>query len=198
MLSVLAQIIAYVVSPLATLLAVWVAYLALLRRSQPQILVYYGPHPDIQTLISLVIENVGGATAIGVTFSHPIPVACFGIEKPHGDPAFISSAGFPAISAGQKYVYDGGQYAGLASQIGTDLPVTVTYKYRNPFGFTRTRSESVVLSLAHMKHMPTRTSAQQAIVDALKGPNKTTLQELRNELSSISKSLQQLVKQGNQ
>lgn len=194
-MSVLAQIIAYIVSPLATLLAVWVAYLALLRGSQPQLLVYYAPNPDIQTLIDLVIENIGGSTATDVTFSKPIPVTWFGIEKPDNDGSFIEPSGFPAISAGQRYVYDGGQYAGLASKIGKALPVDVSYKYRSPFGFTCKSSESFVLSMVHMAHMPTRTSAQGAIVDALKSSNRTTLHEIRDELRALNKSLKVLAQQ---
>jgi len=174
---------------------VWVAYLALVRRSQPQLLIYYGPNPDIETLIDLVIENIGGATATNVTFSKPIPVSWFGIEKPDQDGSFIAQSGFPAISAGQRYVYDGGQYAGLVSKIGQALPVTVSYSYRNPFGVTRKRTENFVLSMAHMEHMPTRTSARHAIVDALKSSNRTTLHEIRDELRSLNKSLQLLAKQ---
>lgn len=194
-MSLLTQSIAYIVSPLATLLAVWVAYLALLRRSQPQLLVYYAPNPNIETLIDLVIENIGGATATNVTFSKPIPVTWFGIEKPDEDGSFIAQSGFPAISAGQRYVYDGGQYAGLFSKIGEALPVAVEYRYRNPFGFMRKRCESFVLSMAHMEHMPTRTSAQQAIVDALKSSNRTTIHEIRDELRVLNKSLHSLAKQ---
>jgi hypothetical protein len=193
--SLLTQVIAYIVSPLATLLVVWVAYLALLKNSQPQLLVYYAPNPDIQTLIDLVIENIGGATATDVTFSKPIPVTWFGIEKPDRAGSFIATSGFPAISAGQRYVYDGGQYAGLASKIGEALPVEVSYKYRNPFGFTCKHHEGFVLSMAHMKHMPTRTSAQQAIVDALTSSNKTTIHEIRDELRALNKSLQVLAQQ---
>src|SRR3546814_6080526 len=65
-MSLLAQIIAYVVSPLATLLAVWVAYLAVHRGSQPQLLVHYQPNPDVPSLIDLVIENIGGGSALDV------------------------------------------------------------------------------------------------------------------------------------
>lgn len=194
-MSLLAQIIAYIVSPLATLLAVWVAYLALLKGSQPQLLIYYAPNHDIQTLIDLVIENIGSATATDVTFSKPIPVTWFGIEEPQNDGSFIATSGFPAISAGHRYVYDGGQYAGLASQIGEALSVDVNYKYRGPFGFVRKHRESFVLSMAHMAHMPTRTSAQQAVVDALTSANKTTIHEIRNELRALNKSLQALTQQ---
>jgi hypothetical protein len=174
----LAQVVAYIISPLATLLAVWVAYLALLRGAQPQLLVYYGPNPDVPSIIDLVIENTGGSNAIEVTFSEPLPISCFGIEKPDGQGSVVSRNGFPAVSPGQRYVFAGGQYAGLHSKLGNGLAVTASYKYRNPLGFVRKRDEPFRLSIEHMKGMPTRTSANQAIVDALKGPNTTTLQEI--------------------
>lgn len=93
-MSLLAQIIAYIVSPLATLLAVWIAYLAVLRGSQPQLLVYYQPNPDVPSLIDLVVENIGGGSAIGVAFSEHLPIGCFGIERPDGDGALVPKTGF--------------------------------------------------------------------------------------------------------
>src|SRR3546814_5419923 len=74
LMSLLAQITAYIVSPLATLLAVWVAYLALSRNSQPQLLAYYQPNPDVPSVIDLVVENIGGGSAIEVRFSEPLPI----------------------------------------------------------------------------------------------------------------------------
>lgn len=194
-MSLLAQNIAYIISPLATLLAVWVAYLSLLRGAQPQLLVYYRPNPDVPSIIDLVIENIGGGNAIGVTFSVPLPISSFGIEKPDGDGSAVSQQGFPAVSPGQRYVFTGGQYAGLYSKLGSGLAVKATYRFRNPLGFARKHDEAFTLSIEHMKGMPTRTSANQAIVDALKGPNTTTLQEIRNELRGINKQLQLAVKQ---
>ncbi len=194
-MSLLAQIIAYVISPLATLLAVWVAYLSLLRRAEPQLLVYYQPNPDVPSLIDLVIENIGGGNAIGVTFSEPLPISCFGIEKPNDEGSVVSRQGFPAISPGQRYTFNGGQYSGLHSKLSSGLAVRASYKFRNPLGFTRKHDEAFMLSIEYMKGMPTRTSANQAIVDALKGPNTTTLQEIRNELRDINKHLQLVAKQ---
>ncbi|MHB0777576.1 hypothetical protein [Halomonas sp. WWR20] len=194
-MSLLAQIIAYVVSPLATLLAVWVAYLAVLRSSQPQLLAYYQPNPDVPSIIDLVVENIGGGSAFDVTFSEPLPINCFGIEKPDGDGALVTKSGLPSVSAGQRYVFNGGQYAGLESKIGVGLPVKVSYKFRSPVGFLRKNSESFVLGIKHLKGMPTRISADQAIIDALKGPNTTTAQEIRNELRAINRQLQLMVKQ---
>ena len=194
-MSLLAQIIAYVVSPLATLLAVWVAYLAVLRGSQPQLLVYYQPNPDVPSLIDLVVENIGGGSAIDVKFSEPLPINWFGIEKADKDGSFVPKSGFPALSAGQRYTFNGGQYSGLESTLGQGLTIKVSYKFRNPFGILRNDSDSLVLSIEHLKGMPTRTSAKQAIVDALKGPNTTTMQEIRDQLRGINRQLQILAQQ---
>ena len=197
-MSLLAQIIAYVISPLATLLAVWVAYLAVLKGSQPQLLIYYQPNPDTPSVIDLVIENIGGGSAIAVTFSEPLPIDWWGIEKPDGDGSFISKEGFPALSAGQRYTFNGGQYSGLKSKIGKGIKVKVAFNYRNPLGILRKTNEMFVLGIEHLARMPTRTSANQAIIDALKGPNKTTIQEMRDELRAINKHLRLLAQQREQ
>ena len=194
-MSLLAQIIAYVVSPLATLLAVWVAYLAVHKGSQPQLLVYYQPNPDVPSVIDLVIENIGGGSALEVTFSEPLPIDWWGIEKPGGAGSFVSEDGFPALSPKQRYTFNGGQYSGLASRVGKGITVKASYKYRNPLGILQKAEETIVLGIEHLRRMPTRTSASQAIVDALKGPNKTTMQEIRDELRAINKHLHVFAKQ---
>ena len=115
-----------------------------------------------------------------VRLSVPIPINCFGIEQPHGDADFVPKSGFPAVAAGQRYVFCGGQYAGLESKIGDRLEARFSYRYRDPIGINRHLTNDVVLSVEHLRRMPSRTSASQAIVDALKGPNKTTIQEIRD------------------
>jgi len=192
----LAQTIFYVVSPLVTLLAVFVAYMALVKQSRPHILVHYRPNPDIPSIIDLVIENVGGGMARNVSFSQAIPAKCYGIEKASGDCTDVLGDGLPAIAAAQKYVFDGGQYGGLAERLGEKLELEVSYEYKNPIGIARKRKESCVLSVSHMKYMPSRTSADQAIVDALKGPNTTTLQKIEKELKNIGLVLKNLNKEG--
>lgn len=196
-MSLLVQVMSYIVSPLATLLAVWVAYLALLRGSQPQLLIYYQPNPDIPSFIDLIVENKGGGDAINVTFSEGLPINCFGIEQPNAEGGSVPKTGFPMVSAKQRYVFDGGQYAGLANRLGSGLPINISFKYLNPLGFYWKSTESVVVGVEHLKGMPTRTSAGQAIIDALKGPNKTTIQEIRNELRAMNKSLYVIAQQLN-
>ncbi|MGD2117725.1 MAG: hypothetical protein PVG66_05150 [Chromatiales bacterium] len=191
----LAQTIFYVISPLVTLLAVFVAYMALVKQSRPHILVQYRPNPDIPSIIDLVIENLGGGMARNVRFSQAIPAKCYGIEKANGDCTDVLGDGLPAIAAAQKYVFDGGQYGGLAERLGEKLELEVSYEYKNPIGVTRKRKECCVLSVSHMKYMPSRTSADQAIVDALKGPNTTTLQKIEKELKNISVVLSKIIKE---
>lgn len=188
----LAQTLFYVVSPLVTLLAVLIAYLALLKQSKPHILVYYQINPDIQSIIDLVIENVGNGMAREVRFSQPLPAQCYGIEQADRKPSEVLGNGFPAIAAGQKYVFTGGQYGGLSAALGDELEIKVTYKYRSPIGINSKRTEVCVLSVSHLESMPTRQSAESAIVDALKGPNTTTLQKMERELRSIGRSLDKI------
>ena len=191
------QTIFFVVSPLFTLLAVFVAYLALLKQSTPHILIQYRPNPDIQTFIDLVIENIGGGMARDINFSQPLPAKCFGIEKPDGEGTKILGDGLPAIAAGQKYIFDGGQFGGLVSKIGHKLEIEISYNFINPLGITRNRKERCVLSVAHLQSMPTRTSAEQAIIDALKGPNDTTLQNIKKELHNIDTALNRIAENSN-
>jgi len=187
-----AQTIFYFVSPLVTLMAVSVAYLALLKQSQPHILVQYRPNPDIQTFIDLVIENIGGGMARDVMLSNPLPAQCFGIEMPESDGSEVLKDGLPAIAAGQRFVFDGGQYGGLKNKIGEKLEIDISYTFKNPLGLNRRRRERCVLSVGHLSKMPTRTSAEQAIVEALEGPNVTTLQKIQRELQTIGAALNKI------
>lgn len=183
------QVVFYIVSPVITLMAVFVAYLTLNKQSMPQLLIHYRPNPDIQTLIDLVVENIGGGLARDVIFSQPLPAKCFGVESAQDKGIGILGEGLPAISSGQKYIFNGGQYAGLFEVIGEKLEVVVSYSYKNPIGLSKTREELCILSVSHLRSMPTRTSAEQAIVDALKGPNKTTLQRIEDNLRAIGDEL---------
>jgi len=101
----------------------------------------------------------------------------------------------PAIASAQVYIFDGGQYGGLTSKLGAKLEIEISYKYKNPIGISRKRKESCILSVSHLKNMPSRTSAEQAIVDALKGPNKTTLQKMEDQLNVIATALNKVAEE---
>ena len=115
------QTLFYIVSPIVTLLAVLIAYMTLAKQARPHLLVHYRPNPDIQSFVDLVVENIGGGMARDVTFSRPIPIKYFGIEKSDGSAIEALGEGLPAIASGQRFIFDGGQYAGLYSErrVGT-------------------------------------------------------------------------------
>lgn len=131
-----------------------------------------------------------------ITFSQPLPAKCFGIEKPCGPSLEVLGDGLPAIAAGQRYIFDGGQYGGLANKICDKLEVEISYSFINPLGIKRNRKERCVLSVSHLQNMPTRTSAEQAVVDALIGPNVTTLQKIEKELNNIGSALNRIAVNG--
>lgn len=189
-----AQFWFYILSPIGTLLAIYVAYIALIKQAQPHITIYYEPDDRQASVINLVVENAGGGTARDITFSQPLPVACFGIEKPDCSGDEVLGTGLPAIAAGQRYIYMGGQYAGLDDKLGDGLNVKVVYSYNNPIGITRKRVESCVLHVKHLALMPSVKSMEQAVVDALGQTNQTTIHQIRDRLSSINKSLEVLAK----
>lgn len=189
----LVQTAFYVASPLVTLLAVLVAYIALAKQSRPQILIQYSPNPDIPSFINLVIENIGSGMARDIRFSQPLPAGYYGIEESDGSGADILSDGLPALAASQMFIFDGGQYGGLTSRLGSKLEIEVSYRYVNPIGIRRNKKDVCVLSTDHLAAMPTRMSANQAIVDALKSHNQTTLHRIENELKKVAAAINSVV-----
>ena len=181
-------------SSIAALLAVWVAYLTLYKTSEPQILAYYELNSDLPTIINLVIENIGGGIATNINFSTPLPIHCFGVYASE-DEGITAASSFPALSPKQRYTFNGGQFGGLKSKVGGGLRTTVSYDFKNPIGWSCKRKEAIILSIEHLTHMPTKTSANQAIVDALKSSNKTTVHEIRDELKAINRHLAKLSSQ---
>lgn len=93
--------------------------------------------PDVPSMIDLVVENIGGGSAVEVMFSEPLPINCFGIEKSDGSGALVPKSGFPSVSAGQRYVFNGGQYSGLENKLGAGLSVKISYRFRSPVGFLK-------------------------------------------------------------
>lgn len=189
--------IAVILSPLVGALAALIAYLAIKQNILPEILVYYAPNDRVQSFIDLVVENAGGGTAYNLKFSTPIPVACFGIEKSDGSGKDALRDNIPSLSPRQRYIFLGGQYGGLHAKLADGLSVSVCYTWRNPFGISCKRTSQYTLSVSHLLGISTRPSAEEAIVDALKGPNKTTLQRIEKELQGIKNNLEILAKGSN-
>lgn len=119
-------------------LAALVAYLALHRSSKPQLLIYYRPNPNAQTIIDLVIESIGQGSAINITFPVDIPIGCYGFNNLNWQGKYISKKGFPMLTPGQKYIFDGGQFWGIQEKLNDSL--TIQASYGNPLIFSSTLS----------------------------------------------------------
>ena len=104
-------------APASAALATLVAYLAVYRNSQPQVVVYYQPSERQQSIIELVIENIGTGNAFDIKFSKPIPIRWFGIKSPSGDGSYIPESGIPSLAPRQRLVFLGGQFAGLSKEL---------------------------------------------------------------------------------
>jgi len=187
------QIAFYIISPIATFLAVGTAYLAIYRQSKPLILVYYEPSNNVGSVIELVISNHGNGTARNIKFSEPIPIHCWGIEAPASiDTSKFQNHTIPVLAAGKELRYDGGQYYGLFSSIGESKNITANYEYRTPLQTRKQGYDTSILDVRHMQLMASRNSAAHDISDAMKGRNNTVFVKLNNTLTSIDYSLSKI------
>lgn len=184
------QIAFYIVSPIATFLAVGTAYLAIYRQSKPSIVIYYELSPDVQTVIDLVICNHGSGAARDIEFSTPIPINCWGLESPQPvDSSKFMNSKIPVLAPGKELRYQAGQYKGLISQVINDFSVTAKYTYRTPLRNKKSGEDISILDINYMKHMNTKNSAAHDLSDALKGRNNTIFFKVNRNLESIDNKL---------
>ncbi len=177
-------------APASAALAALVAYIAVYKNSQPQVVAYYQPSKRQQSIIELVIENVGTGNAYGLNFSKPIPISCFGIETPKGEGRYIPTSGIPSLAPGQRLVFLGGQYSGLLKAVGAEgMPLDISYKFHPPLWFKKNATDTCVLSVKHLEGMATVKSIEQAVVDAIEGHNTTTIKDIRDSLQNIEQHL---------
>ena len=184
------QIAFYIVSPIATFLAVGTAYLAIYRQSKPSIVIYYELSPDVQTVIDLVICNHGSGAARDIEFSTPLPINCWGIDSPQPiDSSKFMDSKIPVLAPGKELRYQAGQYKGLISKINDGFSVTAKYTYRTPLRTKKNGEDISILDLRYMKYMNTKSSAAHDLSDALRGKNNTIFLKINRSLESIDKKL---------
>lgn len=187
------QIAFYIISPIATFLAVGTAYLAVYRQSKPNILLYYEPSHDAGSIIDLVICNHGTGTARDLEFSDAIPILCWGIEKPQGiDKSKFLKLKIPVLAPGKELRYQAGQYGGLLSEVGEQFSITATYKYRTPLRSKKLGDDTSILDIKYMANMHSGNSAAQDLSDALKGRNNTIFSSINGNLKSIDGKLDRI------
>lgn len=186
----LSQYLADYLAPASAALAALVAYVAVCKNSQPQVVVYYQPSERQQSIIELVIENVGSGSAIDVKFSKPIPIGCYGIEHPDTQGRYIPTSGIPLLAPGQRLVFHGGQFGGLLQEVGPEgIPLDIKYKFNPPLWSKKNAVDHCILSVEHFRGMATQKSMEQAVVDAIEGSHKTTIKDIRDSLQAIQRHL---------
>jgi hypothetical protein len=179
------QIAFYIVSPIATFLAVGTAYYALYRQSKPSIFIYY-ELSDAGSVVDLVICNHGSGSARDIEFSPSIPIRCWGIESPDTiGPTTLLDSKIPVLAPSKELRYQAGQYGGLCSQIGESFSVTANYKFRTPLRRSKRGSDTSILDIRHMKYLLSKNSAAYDLSDALKGKNGTIFFQLNKSLKAI-------------
>jgi hypothetical protein len=184
------QIAFYIISPLVTLLAVSVAYLAIYRQAKPNVIVHYEPSDNVGSVIDLIICNYGGGTARDVTFSEAIPVGCWGIEVADKiDVSKFLDIKIPVLAPGKSLRYQAGQYGGLLSQLNENLPVTASYLYRTPLRRKKKGSDLSILDINYMAGMHSGNSPAYDLADAMKGRNNTIFLKTNDQLTKVNKNL---------
>lgn len=127
---------AFWASMLAALVAVMatvINYLFFRSQLDPNVIIYATADERRQTIILLVIENIGKSMAKDITFSFskPMPQDAYGFENPP-EPTTLNKGplftGIPALAPGAKRIITWGQYGGLHKALGdSSLDVTVRF-----------------------------------------------------------------------
>ena len=183
----------YIISPVVTLLAVSVAYLAIYRQAKPNVIVHYQPSDNVGSVIDLIICNYGGGTARDVTFSEAIPVGCWGIEAANTiDVSKFLNIKIPVLAPGKSLRYQAGQYGGLLSQLNENLPVTASYLYRTPLRRNKKGSDLSILDINYMSGMHSGNSPAYDLADAMKGRNNTIFLKTNAQLTKVNNNLDRI------
>lgn len=184
------QYLADYLAPASAALAALVAYVAVYKNSQPQLVAYYQPSERQQSIIELIIENVGTGNATDIKFSKPIPIGWYGIEGSSGHGSYIPTSGLPLLAPGQRLVFHGGQFGGLAMELGPEgIQLDITYRFNPPLWRKKRAIDTCVLSIEHFRGMATIKSLDQAVVDAIEGRNQTTIKSISDSVQGIERNL---------
>ena len=115
--------------------ATLINYLFFRSQTDPEVIIYATPDTDRNTIILLVIENIGKNIALDVQFSadRKIPEHAFGFENapiPEEMKRGPIITGVPALGPSAKRIITWGQYGGLLRGLGSDF-ITFKVKYKS-------------------------------------------------------------------
>jgi len=167
-----------------------VTYAVFRSATDPTVIVYAQPDLQRQSIVNLIVENVGRGAAHGVFFksSRPLPQNAFSIPVPEKMPDQMQSGpiadGIPFLAPGQRLSISWGQYGGLHKYLG-DEPIrvdTFCYRTRSDGLFSKRLQSSSTLDI---KMFQTSESTEHGY-----GPNIVKeLKALNATLKAINESL---------
>lgn len=106
------------------------------EQSAPKVIAFLRHNPERQSLIYIVVRNVGTDLAQNVTFtpSRPIPVEAFGFTGTAKKATKVMTqgplvGGIPALGPGEERVMLWGQYGGIELALN-DGPIFLRFSYR--------------------------------------------------------------------
>jgi hypothetical protein len=157
-------------------------------QAEPKVIVYIKNDLERQTLLMIIIENIGRDIAYDVKFksSKPIPYHAYGMSIDSAKPANIMKEGpliegIPALGPGDSREITWGQFGGLSKAIG-DVPIILDYTYHSGKRLIKGQSKLEVRS-----YLGTNAS-EKPFVTAVRNLN-----ELAKSLNSIVNLLEKLV-----
>ncbi|MGV6953866.1 hypothetical protein [Pseudomonas chlororaphis] len=111
-----------------------VTYAVFRSATDPTVIVYAQPDLQRQSIVNLIVENIGKGAAHEVSFksSRPLPEKAFSIPVPERTPDQMQSGpivtGVPFLAPGQRLSISWGQYGGLYKYLGED-PIHIDTSY---------------------------------------------------------------------
>lgn len=167
-----------------------VTYAVFRSATDPTVIVYAQPDLQRQSIINIIIENIGRGAAHEVFFkpNRPLPQRAFSIPIPEEMPDLMLSGpianGIPFLAPGQRLLISWGQYGGLYKYLG-DNPIRIDiFCYRTQYKglFSKKLHSSSVLDI---RMFQTSESAEHGY-----GPNLVKeFKSLNTLLKSIDKKL---------
>lgn len=144
------------------LLSLIVSYAVFKSNDEPKIIIYIEPNYEKESIINLVIENIGNSAAFNVIFEsdRKIPSKAFGLDGLNDPIQYFESGifvhGIKVFNPKQKYVYDWGQFNGLKEALNNkDLFITAKYHYKYPLNFWTSRvTEQSIININELENLP--------------------------------------------
>lgn len=170
------------------LLSLLVAYIVYYNNAIGDVVVYAQIDKRRQTIINLIIHNIGKGVAKDIQFICPqgIPKQAYGISglneplKFYDSGAFIN--GLPILFPDEKLVYTWGQYGALKEALnGKPLEVEITFYSRTNFQLIKRKIKNKVL-------------IDPTAFEGVDISESSFEREVKNSLKDIAKSLKNMPK----